>query len=57
MIKAVIFDMGGVLVDLDMEACKQAFKDDLGFHVTVAEIEQIESDLAAYRASTKGGIK
>lgn len=32
MIKAVIFDMGGVLVDLDLEACKQAFKEDLGFH-------------------------
>lgn len=35
--KALIFDMGGVLVDLDMEACKKAFREDLGF----AEIDQI----------------
>ena len=27
--KAIIFDMGGVLVDLDLEACKKAFKDGL----------------------------
>ena len=30
-IDTIIFDMGGVLVDLDLEACKTAFKDDLGF--------------------------
>ena len=30
-IKALIFDMGGVLVDLDIEDCKRAFKDLLGF--------------------------
>ena len=35
--KALIFDMGGVLVDLDMEACKKAFKEDLGFD----EIDQL----------------
>ena len=35
--KAIIFDMGGVLVDLDMDACRNAFKYDLGFD----EIEQI----------------
>ena len=29
--KAIIFDMGGVLVDLDMDACRNAFKHDLGF--------------------------
>lgn len=29
--KAIIFDMGGVLIDLDIEACKDAFKRDLGF--------------------------
>ena len=29
--KAIIFDMGGVLVDLDMDACRNAFKYDLGF--------------------------
>lgn len=29
--KAIIFDMGGVLVDLDLEACKRAFKEDLGY--------------------------
>ena len=34
--KALIFDMGGVLVDLDMDACRNAFKYDLGFD----EIEQ-----------------
>ena len=31
MIKAVIFDMGGVLIDLDPPACIKAFKDILGF--------------------------
>lgn len=29
--KAIIFDMGGVLVDLDLEGCKTAFKTLLGF--------------------------
>lgn len=29
--KALIFDMGGVLVDLDIEDCKRAFKEMLGF--------------------------
>ncbi|MBQ2112218.1 MAG: HAD family phosphatase [Bacteroidales bacterium] len=29
--KALIFDMGGVLVDLDIEDCKRAFKEDLGY--------------------------
>ncbi len=31
-IKAIIFDMGGVLVDLDIEDCKAAFKEYLGFY-------------------------
>lgn len=31
-IKALIFDMGGVLVDLDVEGCKQAFKDYIGYY-------------------------
>ena len=35
--KAIIFDMGGVLVDLDIEACKNAFKEDLEFY----EIDEI----------------
>lgn len=30
--KALIFDMGGVLVDLDIEDCKRAFKEDLGYY-------------------------
>lgn len=30
--KALIFDMGGVLVDLDIEGCKSAFKSLLGFY-------------------------
>ena len=30
--KAIIFDMGGVLVDLDLEDCKKAFKEDLGYY-------------------------
>ena len=35
--KAIIFDMGGVLVDLDVEACKDAFRKELEFY----EIDQI----------------
>lgn len=35
--KAIIFDMGGVLIDLDVEACKRAYKESLEFH----EIDQI----------------
>ena len=31
MIKALIFDMGGVLVDLDIEDCKRAFRTGLDF--------------------------
>ncbi|MBR2162648.1 MAG: HAD family phosphatase [Bacteroidales bacterium] len=31
-IKALIFDMGGVLVDLDIEGCKDAFKRMLGYY-------------------------
>ena len=30
--KAIIFDMGGVLVDLDIQACRDAFKKNLGFY-------------------------
>lgn len=30
--KAVIFDMGGVLVDLDMDGCRNAFKNLLGYY-------------------------
>lgn len=30
--KAIIFDMGGVLVDLDMDGCRDAFKTLLGYH-------------------------
>jgi len=30
-IKAVVFDMGGVLVDLDLEACTEAFLEILGY--------------------------
>lgn len=30
--KVVIFDMGGVLVDLDLEDCKRAFKEGLGYY-------------------------
>lgn len=29
--KAIIFDFGGVLIDLDIEGCKRAFKRNLGF--------------------------
>ena len=29
--KAIIFDMGGVLIDLDVKACIEAFINDLGF--------------------------
>lgn len=35
--KTVIFDMGGVLVDLDIEDCKKVFRQDLGY----AGIDQI----------------
>ena len=30
--KALIFDMGGVLVDLDIEDCKKAFKEEIGYY-------------------------
>ena len=30
--KALIFDMGGVLVDLDIEDCKRAFREDVGYY-------------------------
>ena len=30
MIKAVIFDLGGVLIDLDLERCRKAFAEDVG---------------------------
>ena len=36
-IDTIIFDMGGVLVDLDLEICKSAFRNDLGF----LEIDEI----------------
>lgn len=29
--KALIFDMGGVLIDLDLDACRKAFREGLGF--------------------------
>jgi putative hydrolase of the HAD superfamily len=35
--KTVIFDMGGVLVDLDIEDCKKVFREELGY----AGIDQI----------------
>lgn len=31
MTKAIVFDMGGVLVDLDLEACKKEFRERLGY--------------------------
>lgn len=31
-IKAIVFDMGGVIVDLDIEDCKRAFKEYLGYY-------------------------
>ena len=37
MIKEIIFDMGGVLVDLDIEDCKKVFKETLGYN----DIDQI----------------
>ena len=37
MITAIIFDMGGVLVDLDIEDCKKVFKETLGYN----DIDQI----------------
>ena len=37
--KAVIFDMGGVLVDLDVPSCIKAFIDDLEFHGIVDMID------------------
>ena len=31
MIKAVVFDIGGVLVNLDLDGCIQAFRENVGF--------------------------
>ena len=31
MINAIVFDLGGVLIDLDIERCKRAFREDLGY--------------------------
>ena len=31
MIRAIVFDLGGVLVDLDLDRCKRAFREDLGY--------------------------
>ena len=31
MTKAIVFDLGGVLVDLDMQACIQAFRQQIGY--------------------------
>lgn len=37
--RIVIFDMGGVLVDLDVEACKAAFRDELGYRQAATLID------------------
>lgn len=31
MIKAIVFDIGGVLLDLDLEICKKSFRERIGF--------------------------
>lgn len=37
MIKAIVFDVGGVLVDLNMDRCLRAFREELGF-ARIAEV-------------------
>lgn len=32
MIKAIVLDLGGVLIDLDLDACRKAFREILGFY-------------------------
>ena len=54
-IKAIIFDMGGVLVDLDLPACIEAFRDGLGFR-RIDEILAAGFENGIYGALESGRI-
>ena len=40
MIKAIVFDLGGVLFDLDTDACIRAFREGLGFEKIVEILDK-----------------
>ena len=41
MIKAIVFDLGGVLFDLDTDACIRAFREGLGYEKIVEILDKI----------------
>lgn len=56
MIKAIIFDLGGVLIDLDIDRCKRAFieiagYDDIGLLLDASHQKGIYSDLEEGKVS------
>ena len=53
MIKAIVFDIGGVLIGLDLGRCINAFREDLGFDQITALLDPCHRTLATRRAFTE----